>query len=45
MFQQAIEHPANGELEVKEARGWLVEIALDICKAGAWWLAAAVHSV
>ena len=35
VLQEAGQHPADGQLEIQEQRGRLLEVVLNVCKAGA----------
>ena len=45
VFEQAIQHPADRQLEIEKARWGLTEIVLNIRQTHPGRLAAAVHSV
>ena len=43
VLQKAGQNPADGQLEIKEQWGWLLEVMLDVCKAGARGLPLSEH--
>ena len=44
VLQQALEHPAHGQLQIQELRWRLLEILFDVCQAGSGELATGEHN-
>ena len=44
IFQQAIQDPADSQLEIQELWWWLMEVLLNVCQAGSRRLATGKHS-